>query len=1079
MGKSKKLFTFILTVTLIICQFSLTKPINVSAAPHKHNYVDDVCTECGRITNAVINGTYQLETTADNLFQVVEYTALKDCSISFYCDSGSYYFDAYGYVYDNLTTLEADLANHPSGGRLSKYLEYDDDNGSNGSPNVVVDVVEGKTYYFVLGAYSAGEYGSSTLTISCNHGASYYENRTLESCLEGGYSGDEYCLHCDEFLSSGTTISPGEHTYDSGNITQDSTCTLPRITEYTCLYCNDSYKEEGSIDASNHYTHLINYKYPTCTESGYSGDDYCLWCKSVISEGEEILPIHSDTTSAFLIHDINTCPGNCIVDGNTGDTICSICDEVLVSGTITQAPGSHDFVDGFCSECGLNKYFLGKEKYLEESGQYLIYNEEDFLNYLNYAEYGITAVVLDTIDLTETDFAYDTTQYNLIGGKLSIASSKHKIITSRPIFNNIYNAEIIYVNIEAPLCFYEDAYSGILANNIYNSTISNCNINASVNLSYECSFGGFSNYAVNSSFNSCCSTIDVYGDDTSEYTAEVGLFVGYSLYSNFELCESYGSITCDFYEWNEIAGIVGDAYYTNFINCKNYADFSGDFEDVGGIVGDLNNGSIINCTNHGKIDSGEDDIGGIVGITNCAIIEGCENNGDIYGDDDVGGIVGDLDMGNGANELIIKDCTNNGSVSGDDQVGGIAGCGNSSLLTPISNCSNYGNVDGDKEVGGILGYSFENTVNNCSNHGNINGNNFVGGIAGCSGISDYDYVFNTGTISSTNNNATIANLVNAEDSSFPINITNSSGAHTHNQSGYKVITAADTKTDGKYIPLCNCSLEYNPIVINRIDTVKFDNSSLTYEGKALVLPSVVITDSKNNIITTDYYNVVFTDSNGKIINQITKAGVIYATITFKDKYTGTVTLQTEVKNSTSDNVIVANKVAVKAAGYNGKTIYSLAKKKISLKSSVLPSAASQSVTYKSSNTSVATVNKNGIIKTKKAGKATITITTINNKKATIKVVVVKKAKKNKKLSLKKKTIKLKKKGSSAVIGIKALTKKTTDKITYKVVSGKKYVKVDKFGTVVSKIAPKKKARTAKIKVTCGKVSKIVKVIIKK
>ncbi len=62
-------------------------------------------------------------------------------------------------------------------------------------------------------------------------------------------------------------------------------------------------------------------------------------------------------------------------------------------------------------------------------------------------------------------------------------------------------------------------------------------------------------------------------------------------------------------------------------------------------------------------------------------------------------------------------------------------------------------------------------------------------------------------------------------------------------------------------------------------------------------------------------------------------------------------------------------------------------------SKVTPAKASKAVTFKSSNSKVATVSKKGVVKAKKAGKATITVTSKKNKKVKAKVAVTVKAKK--------------------------------------------------------------------------------------
>lgn len=179
----------------------------------------------------------------------------------------------------------------------------------------------------------------------------------------------------------------------------------------------------------------------------------------------------------------------------------------------------------------------------------------------------------------------------------------------------------------------------------------------------------------------------------------------------------------------------------------------------------------------------------------------------------------------------------------------------------------------------------------------------------------------------------------------------------------------------------------------------------------------------------------------------------------------------------------AASITVSARNYKHgtKSLYLVKGKTAQLRAVVLPAKAKQGAVYKSSATKIATVTQSGKIKGKKAGTAKITITSADGvKKTTITVKVVKKAKVNKKLSLKsKKKIVLKKKNAASQIKTKGLTAKTTSIETYKVIKGKKYIKVDKYGKISCKVKPTKKAKKAEVKVTCGKKSIVIKITIKK
>lgn len=176
-------------------------------------------------------------------------------------------------------------------------------------------------------------------------------------------------------------------------------------------------------------------------------------------------------------------------------------------------------------------------------------------------------------------------------------------------------------------------------------------------------------------------------------------------------------------------------------------------------------------------------------------------------------------------------------------------------------------------------------------------------------------------------------------------------------------------------------------------------------------------------------------------------------------------------------------LAVSNRPYGIKKVYIKKKGKLTLKANVEGTKGfSGAVVYSSSNKKIVSVNQKGQVKAgNKTGTATITVRSAadSTKKAAIKIQVVAKEVPNKVLKVKNSSIKLKAKGAQAQIRLKKYTKNTTQNVTYKIVSGKKYVKVDACGVVTSKVKPGKKAVKAKIQVTCGNKKEVVTVTIGK
>ena len=183
------------------------------------------------------------------------------------------------------------------------------------------------------------------------------------------------------------------------------------------------------------------------------------------------------------------------------------------------------------------------------------------------------------------------------------------------------------------------------------------------------------------------------------------------------------------------------------------------------------------------------------------------------------------------------------------------------------------------------------------------------------------------------------------------------------------------------------------------------------------------------------------------------------------------------------------KVTVKApTSKSSYTVYRSGKNvKKTIKATVKTTKKSDSkkVTYKSSNPDVVSVSKNGKITCKKAGKATITVTSVQNpkKKDTIKITVKQRATK---LTASTNNYTIKKtltvtKGKSVKVAIKATPEGASNKVTWKT-SNKKVATV-KNGKITAKKAGKatitatakdgsKKKVKFTVKVVTGKVTAV-------
>lgn len=125
-------------------------------------------------------------------------------------------------------------------------------------------------------------------------------------------------------------------------------------------------------------------------------------------------------------------------------------------------------------------------------------------------------------------------------------------------------------------------------------------------------------------------------------------------------------------------------------------------------------------------------------------------------------------------------------------------------------------------------------------------------------------------------------------------------------------------------------------------------------------------------------------SSKKKVVSVSKSGFITAKAAGTAKITITTTDKKKIKvivkvtdPTIPTGISISN--GKKATLYRGQTL--------SLTAAMKPATATSKLTWKSSNKKVASVNSDGVITAKKAGKTTITVKTHNGKKATIKITV--------------------------------------------------------------------------------------------
>lgn len=145
------------------------------------------------------------------------------------------------------------------------------------------------------------------------------------------------------------------HKWGKYVVTRKPTCAKVGIKVKTCSLCGE--KKTATIKKLAHTIEIRNEKAATCTEAGYTGDEYCTVCDKLVKAGTEIAAKgHGETVTK------NAKAATCTEEGYTGDKHCADCDVKLEEGKTIAATGhkwgehKHD-KDGHwqtCSVCGEN-----------------------------------------------------------------------------------------------------------------------------------------------------------------------------------------------------------------------------------------------------------------------------------------------------------------------------------------------------------------------------------------------------------------------------------------------------------------------------------------------------------------------------------------------------------------------------------------------------------------------------------------------------------------------------------------------------------------------------------------------------
>lgn len=177
----------------------------------------------------------------------------------------------------------------------------------------------------------------------------------------GWYTDEDYTKRVEKLTINNTTDNmilyakwsdSHTHSWDSGVVTKQPTCTEAGTKTYTCTSCGKTKTTE--IAATRHqHTEIRNKKEATCKEEGYTGDTYCTDCGAKVSSGQAIAKIDHTwdngkvTTEATCEH-TGVRTYTCSVCGETKEEEIPKTDHTYDEGTVTKKPT--------CTETGIKTY---------------------------------------------------------------------------------------------------------------------------------------------------------------------------------------------------------------------------------------------------------------------------------------------------------------------------------------------------------------------------------------------------------------------------------------------------------------------------------------------------------------------------------------------------------------------------------------------------------------------------------------------------------------------------------------------------------------------------------------------------
>ena len=223
--------------------------------------------------------------------------------------------------------------------------------------------------FSAMSAPGGGQFFFEPVYAGCDHsGGTTLLNAKPQVCDRKGYTGDTACADCGKVIKPGSYIYPPANAGHTGTLqplyyygtnnsaTTDASHGGKRYNaksgdcrhrayegDYRCTACGGTVKGETGDFRHSGPLELRDVRAATCTEKGYSGNQYCKDCGKIAQKGTSTKSLHEIDGNSKLI---NAVKPTCTAVGYSGDYQCTgDCGQIFRYGHVIDKSG-HDWDDG-------------------------------------------------------------------------------------------------------------------------------------------------------------------------------------------------------------------------------------------------------------------------------------------------------------------------------------------------------------------------------------------------------------------------------------------------------------------------------------------------------------------------------------------------------------------------------------------------------------------------------------------------------------------------------------------------------------------------------------------------------------